>query len=67
MQGEGGEGREVLAHHTGGPVRVATFLKTPEEGEYIGAVYTAARHACTVCVCRTVHGVYCSSVARLYT
>jgi len=34
--GEGGEAKEVLAQQTGGPVRVATLLKTPEEG----AVYT---------------------------
>ena len=42
VQGDGGEGREVLAHHTGGPVRLATFLKTPDKGEYVSTVFTAA-------------------------
>lgn len=46
--GEGGEGHEVLAQQTGGLVRVATLLKTPEEGVLCSMVFRS------VAVCVTV-------------
>ena len=62
--GEGGEGKEVLAQQTGGPVRVATLLKTPEEG----AVYTVSSGTSSVscaCVSVTVYVGSASSSARV--
>ena len=62
--GEGGEAREVLARQTSGPVRVATLLKTPEEGA-LGPVLVGTSGASDACIhiCHYVCGL-CSHTAH---